>query len=168
MNHHRSLPTNNRSFVSKYRMNRHQRGFSLVEVTLAIGIVSFAVLAMVGVSATSHQVLQQAKNEELGRNIHRSVSGQLLSSRFDSLPGLEKTVGFDENGFPVQKTESIVYQARVTARPSSTVGGDAFDTDAARVFSVEIFHAPGTSELLAGRKIMSSPLIVARTEKAAN
>ena len=147
------------------RAGHLQQAFSLVEVTLAVGIVSFAVLAMVGVSATSHQVLQQAKNEELGRNIQRSVLGQLLSSGFATLPIEEQTVGFDENGFPVQQTDQVVYQARVTSRPASNVAGRVLDQGVARIFSVEIFHAPGTSELSASRRIMTSPLIVARTEK---
>lgn len=141
-------------------------GFSLVEVTLAIGIVSFAVLAMVGLSATSHQVLQQAQKEELGRNIHRSISGQLLSSAFEELPGASQTVGFDENGFPVQSQEQIVYQARITSRPGSSISGNPLDQTAARIFSVEIFHAPGTADLSSNRRIMTSPLVVARTGKA--
>lgn len=144
-----------------------RQGFSLVEVTLALGIVAFAVIAILGLSATSFQSLSDSRNAETSRNIYRTVSGALINSPFVSLPNAETIRAFDGSGFAAAADAETIFRARITPMPAAAIGGGDISQEAGRVFQVAIYHAPGSVALREDRKIFSAPVVVSRREKEA-
>lgn len=63
-----------------------RRGFSLVEVVLAIGVVSFAMMAMLGTLPIGLKSSQQSRGQVATANIARQLQGELqqISFRTDS------------------------------------------------------------------------------------
>jgi len=64
---------------------RHAAGFSLVEVTLAIGIVSFAMLALLGVVPVGLSTMRQAADRTVESQIVRQIGAEALYTPFSEL-----------------------------------------------------------------------------------
>lgn len=60
-------------------------GFSLVEVVIAIGLLSFAVLSIVGLLPVGMSSLRQSMNQTVETQIVRSISGQSVVGNFSTL-----------------------------------------------------------------------------------
>lgn len=61
-------------------------GFSLVEVTLAIGILSFSILTVLGLMPTGLTTMRKAMNSTIETQIVRQVGGELLLIPHSQLP----------------------------------------------------------------------------------
>lgn len=64
-------------------MKPSRAGFSLVEVTLAIGIVSFALLAVVGLLPTGLRSVKHATEEAAAVNVLQSLETALRTARLE-------------------------------------------------------------------------------------
>lgn len=104
---------------SKISQNRHpcccpvfrKRGFSLVEVTMALGLVSFAVVTIMGLLPTGLSVLRQAMNQTIEAQIVRTVGAASVIAPFTNLSG--KTY-FDDEGLPLTSSANACYTVSVT------------------------------------------------------
>jgi uncharacterized protein (TIGR02598 family) len=97
--------------------------FSMIEVTIAIGIVGFALLAVLGNINTGSNIQRQAINVTVQAQIMQGVAGSLRHSGWNLLTGFnEANLYFDERGIATDRVASI-YKAMVV-EPSS---GRAFD-----------------------------------------
>lgn len=67
------------------RENRKPKAFSLVEVTMAIGIVSFAVLTLVALLPSGLRSVRESANETAISAIVRSVRGELNQASFSDV-----------------------------------------------------------------------------------
>lgn len=61
------------------------RAFSLVEVTLAIGIVSFSLLAILGLMPVGLTTMRQAMDSTIETQIVRQISAEMLLTPFSQL-----------------------------------------------------------------------------------
>lgn len=62
----------------KYRLKfRKQRGFSLVEVTLAIGITAVALVSLMGMLPRGIKTLQRASDRAVMGRIHQQIMGEI-------------------------------------------------------------------------------------------
>jgi uncharacterized protein (TIGR02598 family) len=75
------------------------RGFSLVEVTLALGIITFGLIAVMGLLPTGMKLTKQSADEVAAVNIMTGISASLLqkAASTGSLPSND-TNYFDANG----------------------------------------------------------------------
>ena len=104
-------------------------GFSLIEVVLAIGIVSFALLAVVGLLPVGMKSSQNAKEQAAAAYVLNSIAnalrcaeknGSSFSSKFAGLDivystnGGNSTIGWDSLDLNGQSTTS--FSARLKAR----------------------------------------------------
>jgi len=140
MNHSpQSLPT--RSFASQ--------AFSLVEVTLALGLSCFCLLAVVGLLPVGLSTLRQATEQSIESQIVQQMNSELLLHPFSQLETgyAAKTVYFDEEGKSVTDAGKARYRVQTSLASPSYPGsanvssGGALDSSL-RVVRVDITKLP--------------------------
>lgn len=103
-------------------------GFSLVEVTIALGVVTFAAVSILGLLPTGLVVMRDAMNQTVESQIVRSIAGQSVVANFANL-----TAGspfyFDNEGQRILKAEDSVYTVSLSSTPpiypgSTNAGGN--------------------------------------------
>jgi uncharacterized protein (TIGR02598 family) len=110
-------------------------GFSLVEVTLAIGITAVALVSLMGMIPKGMKTLQKATDEAVTGRIHQQIMGELQLTPWESTGGsgsaLEGFDGevryYDDQGIEVTESDRNsnpqlhVYTARISL-PKSGAG----------------------------------------------
>ena len=126
------------------------RGFSLVEVTLALGIITFGLVAVMGLLPTGLKLTKQSADEVAAVNIMTGISASLLqkAASTGSLPSND-TNYFDADGVLTTRA-SATYAAKWDVRSSSvppnaliTVSWPAVSTNnTGLVESIVVFPQP--------------------------
>ena len=91
--------------------NRSCAAFSLVEVIIALGLVTFAVTAMVGLLPVGLTSLNQSMNQTVEAQILRSISSQSVVTEFQKLA--TNNLYYDIEGQPSVSADSY-YSVRVS------------------------------------------------------
>ena len=92
------------------------KGFPLIEVVMALGIVAVAVLSIVGLNAVSLNVLSDARAQETASRIFRSVLNEAEVADFDNIAGLAGRRYYDAEGAYLGDTENDQAIYRVIVR----------------------------------------------------
>jgi len=106
-------------------------GFSLIEVTIAIGIVGFAVLALVGTLGVGSRTLGSAVSYSMQAQITQNVMGSLKLSDFSVLTNTSPNgwnganLYFDERGVSTTNSSLAIYTATVNITTPITISGAA-------------------------------------------
>ncbi len=86
------IPTLNNTFQNGFNRQSVLRcsvkpagGFSLVEVTIAIGIIAFAFVALMGLLPTGLGIFKQAMDTSVGAQIAQRVAGELQETDYFTL-----------------------------------------------------------------------------------
>ncbi len=139
-------------------------GFSLVEVTLALGLVTFAAVAILGLLPTGLLVMRQAMDQTVQAQILRSIAGQALVEPFDQLD----TSGpffFDDEGLAVAGEEGSVYTVTISSHtplyPGSGNATESLDRSLTKL-RIEILEQRGG---VGSRKTNTHALYVANSGK---
>lgn len=109
--------------TSRPNSRRHAKGraFTLIETVLAIGIVSFAFVALMGLLPCGLQVFRKAMDTTLEGQMVQHLVGKLSQTPYSELGDLQgQNFSFDEAGGPVSEENADgIYSASVTlnARP---------------------------------------------------
>lgn len=122
--------------------------FSLVEVTLALGIVAFAFTAIMGVLPVGLNLFRGATDTSVTNRIVQKVSADLQQADFDAIALSEdQTLFFDEQGTEIKSARDAIYWAKVSIFPSVELPGDSGtgNSDIARVV-VQVAHNPGAQQ----------------------
>lgn len=82
-----------------------RKGFSLIEVTFAIGILSFCMIAIMGLVAVALGTSRQSIDKNLEARILQNIRSELLRKPFSGLPAEGKVV-FDGEAYRLEETES--------------------------------------------------------------
>ena len=104
-------------------------GFSLVEVTLALGIVGFAFVTLLGLVPSGLNIFRQSVDATVGSQIIQRISNDVQQADFDTLPATAATGPvlsyFDEQGGSVAKDSlSRVYDVSVAiSKPTALPDG---------------------------------------------
>lgn len=108
--------------VNTFRAKRLDAAFSLIEVTIALGIVAFAVVAVLGVIPTGMNTLRDSTRESVEAQIVRSIGGQLGTGTFTNV---NTNFYCDVDGRMVSDTNSAIFtittsnQSAVPSYPGS-------------------------------------------------
>lgn len=122
---------------------RASTGFTLVEVALTIGIVSFALLSCVGLNAVSLGSFTDARAVDVSSRIFRSVLNEAQISDYSSIP--TGTRFYDSEGFLLNDSDPKgVYRALIRLTTSS-VGDFDFSDATAKSLVVEVYRVGGTN-----------------------
>lgn len=111
-------------------MKKHNSGFSLIEVTLALGIAAFSLVSILGVIPVGLNTSAGAKRQTEAVSIISSIAADLRSITTSATPssryGIKVgTAGsnsfyFTESGAMCGSPTGAIYCATVTANPPST------------------------------------------------
>lgn len=124
-------------------------GFSLVEVTMAIGIVSFAFLTTLGLIPTGLKTFRSAIDTSVGGQIFQRVINEVQQTDFDTLvasvPGVRF---FDDQGNECIADKAIYHvNTRILPSTSLTTTGSAASNDNIATITVQIAKNPGNAQM---------------------
>jgi uncharacterized protein (TIGR02598 family) len=118
-----------RSLSRLARRRSGNLGFSLVEVTLAIGIIAFAIVPMLGLIPMGLSTSRQAVDNTIEAQIIQQLSNQAQQTDFSQLsslttPTVSTPLCYDSDGNAATATSIIAYKASmVYTNPSMLPGG---------------------------------------------
>jgi Tfp pilus assembly protein PilV len=95
--------------------SRPATGFSLVEAVISIGVVSFAMLGLLGVVPAGLATFQSASNTSAEAAIVRSISEEILRTDYDRLAATNWF--FDNRGVRVEEQAGQFSVAQATPVP---------------------------------------------------
>ncbi len=117
---------------------RGSRGFSLVELVLAIGIVSFAFMAILGMLPVSLATFNKSINATVESQIAQRLQSAAAQTPFANINNIASDSYYDDEGFPATASD-FIYHARLTVpAPLVTVGGASGGVVQPRVKKLEL------------------------------
>lgn len=131
-------------------MNRRQSGFSLVEVAIALGLVSFVLVALLALFSTMLELGRAARESLVLSTITRNVVAEFSIRDWAALnsSGTE-TDEIDAFGLPIDSGASLPVAYRVAIEPvnppDATLPADALDQ--IRRFQITVTRADGNRPL---------------------
>lgn len=123
------------------------RGFTLVEVTLAIGIISFAFVAMFGILPVGLNVSRQAMDTTIEAQIVQQLKTQALQTDFSQLGELDQAAAFyfDDQGKGVDQAAAI-YKAGYSSVALATRLPDGVSTSKLATVTISVLNTKGSAE----------------------
>lgn len=129
-------PTNISARHDRSSSRRRSAAFTLVESVVAIGIVSFAMLSILGLIPVGLGTFRQAMSLTVETTIVQAVSGELMRADYTNLASTN--ICFDQEGNKVAESDKQrLYTARVLA-PEALDAGDLVNSEAARKVPIQI------------------------------
>jgi len=115
------------TFRSNPRRRATGRAFTLIETVLAIGIVSFAFVALMGLLPCGLQVFRKAMDTTLEGQMVQHLVGKMSQTPYADLAGLQgQSFLFDEAGGPVAEGSADgIYSANVSLNAQPALPGSA-------------------------------------------
>jgi uncharacterized protein (TIGR02598 family) len=103
-------------------LRRLTRGFTLVEVTLSMGVISVAMVSVLGLLPVGLTTFRQAMTNTVESQIVQGLSNDVLLTNFDNLQDLAgEEYDFDNDGRPIKSGGTAgnprIYTARMILRP---------------------------------------------------
>jgi uncharacterized protein (TIGR02598 family) len=130
--------------VKRFSQIFSQQAFSLIEVTLAMGIASFAVIGVMSLVPNGLATLRASSDASAVSRIMRTVASDARqAANFASI--VNTTNFFDDNGLKLaeaNKAQSI-YSAELTVLTNAIVPGAASANPNLKAISVRVARAPG-------------------------
>src|SRR5690349_17934404 len=102
-------------------------GFSLVEVLMATGLVTFALLVIFSLLPAGLATLQDANRQIVETEIYNTVGAELASTPFEKLTDYQDSrfpVYFDNEGLEVKNAADAVYYVRCTLAAAELGDGE--------------------------------------------
>lgn len=121
-----------------------KRGLTLVEVALALGVVSFSMISILGLLPSGLVQLRESMNQTVEAQIVSAIAAQALVTEFSNQAGTEY---FDEEGLAVRSTDpNVFYTVEISALdsifPGSSNKGGA-DSLRRLQLEIEALNQPG-------------------------
>jgi len=102
------------------RQNVSRVGFSLVEVVIAIGIVGFAIVPLIGLLPTALGNFRTTMDRSATARIVERLGNEAKQSDFDAVGSTIVDRFFDDQGNEVASDQNAIYQARMTVIVDNT------------------------------------------------
>lgn len=126
-------------------------GFSLVEVLMAIGIVAFAYIAMIGLLPAGMSSFNKAIDNSLGSQIMQRLATEAQQTDFDTLiaPATATTLRyFDAQGNEKTTIAGSLYTAEVTVLAPTTLPSTSTPASPSlATVTIRLAHNPGENPL---------------------
>ena len=106
----------------RQRLEETRQAFSLVEVVIAMGIFSFAIVATFSLIGQSFKSYSSAINDTVSRQIMNQLAANAQQARLSDLTATPSyTLNFDNEGNPVPSSDTMtVYTANVSFTQTTT------------------------------------------------
>lgn len=104
--------------------SRRKSGFSLVEVVLALGICSFAMVAIVGMIPVGLSTFKDAMNTTVQSQIVQRIAGDVLLADYQNLATGQEETYYNDQGTKLETPSGeLAYTARVEQPTALTAKG---------------------------------------------
>lgn len=147
-----------------------QRGFTLVETVIAIGIVSTVMVALLGLMPEGMSMVSQAGQKTVGVRISSQIISEIQQQPFDALADFNnKKFYFDDQGTQLDEAGDPfrVYTAKVEVDPSPQELPGCDPTSLLRRVVVKVSDRPGDidfSERASGEDYLPYPTYITNFE----
>ncbi len=140
--------------AGRFQLGTNESGFSLVEVVLAMGLVSFALVAILGLVPPGLSTFRKAIGTSVGSQIIQQVVADLQQVDFDTLNQSQPLRYFgdqgDELGSGAQPPSSpqnpVIYYVNIFVKtPVTLPGGDSSNL---ACVTIEVIRNPGNISLV--------------------
>ncbi len=112
--------------MMKAPRHHSKSGFSLVELSLAIGIIAFALIPIMALIPLGLNAASEAIEQTSIAQIVRQIRGDLEKLDFETLPGyIAAEQRFTREGEPASSDDEAVYRVTLTAASGSYPGASA-------------------------------------------
>ena len=140
--------------LSRSVARSRKAGFSLVEVTIAIGIVAFALVGVFGMLLTGWNTFRQAVDISMSGQLTDRVMNQAEQTDFNQLtnpanlttppPSVSTVYYFDDQGNQLSSAVGAVYQVNEVVYPSTSMPSSSTSTANPNLATVviQIAHNP--------------------------
>jgi uncharacterized protein (TIGR02598 family) len=117
--------------------------FTLVEVTIALGIAAFSIVAVFGALASGFNTLRDSIDEVVEENLVREISAKASRTSFGEINNLLPAGGsyFSEQGLHVTEAGQARFKLELDIR-DATLPGDPASRGGAKVVLVKITRQP--------------------------
>jgi uncharacterized protein (TIGR02598 family) len=135
------------------------RAFSLVELTIAISIVSFTMLTMLGSVGIGLNSVQDSMVDFAMANISQQIRSQLQQISFNSTnpDSIQNLVGsnyyYSPEGDP--SSEAGAYYKAVISATNAVAGSTSYDSTNARMVTVNVAYPQGIASAQQKRSVIS-------------
>lgn len=99
-----------------------KRGFSLIEVAMAIGIFSFCLISIMGLIPVALQTSRNSFDKSVEVRLVQSVKARLINQPYSTLPSGE-TFNFDSEGISTDAAADIHYSVTYVKVDSTVLPG---------------------------------------------
>ncbi|SDT95107.1 Verru_Chthon cassette protein B [Verrucomicrobium sp. GAS474] len=115
-----------------------ERGFSLIEVALSLGIVSFAMVSLLALIPVGLGSFQKAMKLTVEAQIVQGITADLGLKKYSDLAPVDYF--YDVQGLPVTSASGRVYTASLSFRNglSNVKGAETLDTAAGTLATIDI------------------------------
>ena len=109
--------------------------FTLVEIMIATGLITFSVIAVLGVLPVGLTSLRQSMNQTVEAQIVRSIAAQAVTTSFTNLA---RTSYYEIDGQLLDSPDGAYYTATITTAPSVFPGSQQSTTITDSLVSLNI------------------------------
>lgn len=151
--------------------NTFQRAFSLVEVVLAIGVIGFGVLIVLGLMPVGLNTMRQAMDNSTEMQIVKQISGEALLMPFSQLATnfSDKTFYYDEQGIKEnQYSDKTRYWAVTSLTSPAYPGSTNLPSNTAITNSLKTLRLDLITTPSAGAKIQTTNTYNIRVPSSGN
>ncbi len=156
-------------WLSQTKNNSTKAAFSLVEVTLAIGIVSFVVVSILGTFSVGLTTIHDAKNDMSHAQIVAQISSTVLQTPFDQVDAYASAgpYYYDQTGRQLTSVTGALYSVKLVVVPGGTAtypGAASTLSSSAKTVQITVSTIrPGTSTAMTNAPVTRSSLIVPKS-----
>lgn len=122
-----------------------QRAFSLIEVVLALGVVSFGFISVMGMVPVGLQNYQRSMDTAIRTQIVQHIFNEAIQTDFDTLVQ-SKTLAdryFDDQGIEVNGAQNYIYQVKVDVVTSTDLPSSPSSNPNLATLQIRIANNPG-------------------------
>lgn len=137
-----------------------RRGFSLVEVTLALGLVTFGLVSTLAVLPVGLSTLREAREAVAEANILQQIGAEFEATPFMDIPAT-KTLYFDQEGRRLNPGDpQRLYEVTTQATSPSYPGMPGQIVNRLKRIEIKIFRLDGDSGSGSSRPAMLASLSI--------
>jgi uncharacterized protein (TIGR02598 family) len=131
-------------------LDRSPRGFSLIEVTIALGIFAFALIALFGLLPTGLTTFRSSIDRSVASQIAQNIISEARQTEFSSLSTLATPAGspkkFTEDGDETTEASKTIYVAKVEVDTSVSLPAAPTPNTCMAKIRVRVVNSPSGSE----------------------
>jgi uncharacterized protein (TIGR02598 family) len=122
-----------------------QRGFTLIETVLAIGIVATVLISLLGILPTGSNILSEAGRSTVGARIAQQLIGEVQLAEYDDIDQFNnKTRYYNDMGTAVSPADpTLVYTARIEVESGNPPIPGAKESEYLRRVIIKVSNNPG-------------------------